>query len=131
MNKIVYNGSEYSFPDSLDVAQLLAIHATHIGPAPADKALAPGCPYAKDGKVYTHDAASYILEAFEDLLDAKQIEVPCDDPDEEAERHNGGNGASLYGTEYSGLLDQIENELASILGGAGIPIATDEFSGIY
>ena len=47
-----------------------------------------------------------ILDAFENLLDSKGIEIPCED-----ERHNGGNDAKLYGSEYSELYDAIEKIL--------------------
>lgn len=53
--------------------------------------------------------ATEIVELFEDLLDEKGIEIPCEDKQEEAERHYGGNNAKLYGTEYWTLLDKVSN----------------------
>ena len=41
-----------------------------------------------------------ILDVFEDLLDSKEIEIPCEDEREQDERHDGGNDAKIYGTEY-------------------------------
>lgn len=49
-----------------------------------------------------------ILEVFEDLLDSKGIEIPCEDEREQDERHDGGNDAKIYGTEYGELYDTIE-----------------------
>lgn len=49
-----------------------------------------------------------ILDVFEDLLDSKGIEIPCEDEREQDERHDGGNDAKLYGTEYGELYDTIE-----------------------
>ena len=48
--------------------------------------------------MYTkHNLATDIVDLFDDLLAEKGIEVPCSDPDEEAERHDDGNCACLYG----------------------------------
>lgn len=52
-----------------------------------------------------------ILEVFEDLLDSKGIEIPCEDEREQDERHDGGNDAKIYGTEYGELYDAIEKIL--------------------
>ena len=49
-----------------------------------------------------------ILEVFEDLLDSKGIEIPCEDEREQDERHDGGNDSKIYGTEYGELYDTIE-----------------------
>lgn len=49
-----------------------------------------------------------ILDVFEDLLDSKEIEIPCEDEREQDERHDGGNDAKIYGTEYGELYDTIE-----------------------
>ena len=48
-----------------------------------------------------------ILDVFEDLLDSKGIEIPCEDEREQDERHDGGNDAKIYGTEYGELYDAI------------------------
>ena len=52
-----------------------------------------------------------ILEVFEDLLDSKGIEIPCEDEREQDERHDGGNDAKIYGTEYGEVYDAIEKIL--------------------
>lgn len=57
------------------------------------------------------ELAARIVVLFDDLLDQKGVEVPCEDPDEQAERHEGGNGACLYGMEYWTLVDKIEEML--------------------
>lgn len=57
------------------------------------------------------ELAARIVDLFDDLLDQKGIEVPCEDPDEQAERHEGGNEACLYGMEYWTLVDKIEELL--------------------
>lgn len=52
-----------------------------------------------------------IVEAFEELLDEKDITIPCADEDEEKVRYEEDNTAKLYGMEYWGLVDAIENLL--------------------
>ena len=71
-------------------------------------------------KVYTHNLASDIIENFEDLLEEKGISIPCDDANEEKERWDGGNTATIYGTEYGNLMDAIEEVLISALKNTGI-----------
>lgn len=64
--------------------------------------------------MYTkHNLATDIVDLFDDLLAEKGIEVPCSDPDEEAERHDDGNCAYLYGMEYWDLVDRVEYILTS------------------
>ena len=58
-----------------------------------------------------NEKAIAILEVFEDLLDSKGIEIPCEDEREQDERHDGGNDAKIYGTEYGELYDAIEKIL--------------------
>ena len=53
------------------------------------------------------EKASAIVEVFEDLLEEKGIEIPCQDEVEPRERYDGGNTAKLYGTEYYNLVDKI------------------------
>lgn len=55
--------------------------------------------------------ANEIVELFEDLLDQKGIEIPCEDKEEQKERYYDGNEAKLYGTEYWNLVSEIENLL--------------------
>lgn len=54
-----------------------------------------------------------IMERFENLLDEKGIEIPCEDQIEQEERHAENNTAKLYGMEYAALSD----EIASLLSG--------------
>lgn len=57
------------------------------------------------------ELAARIVDLFDDLLDQKGIEVPCEDADEQIERHEGDNEACLYGMEYWTLVDKIEEML--------------------
>ena len=59
--------------------------------------------------MYTnHNLATDIVDVFDNFLASKNIEIPCADPEEEAERHDDGNCAYLYGMEYWNLVAQIE-----------------------
>ena len=59
--------------------------------------------------MYTnHNLATDIVDVFDNFLASKNIEIPCTDPEEEAERHDDYNCACLYGTEYWDLVDQVE-----------------------
>lgn len=51
-----------------------------------------------------------ILEALEDLLESKDVTVPCDE-DEEAERSEDEYAARLYGTPYYDLEDIVTEVL--------------------
>lgn len=53
-----------------------------------------------------------ILEVFEELLDSKGIEIPCEDEGEQEERQYVENDAKIYGTEYGKLYDAIEQILS-------------------
>ncbi len=57
------------------------------------------------------ELAARIADLFDDLLYQKGIEVPCEGSNEQAERHDGGNEACLYGMEYWTLVDKIEEML--------------------
>ena len=59
----------------------------------------------------TSEKATEIVELFEDLLDRKGIEIPCDDENEQKGRHDGKNTAKLYGMEYYDLVSDIQNLL--------------------
>ena len=52
-----------------------------------------------------------IVDIFENLLDEKNIEIPCNDPVEEEGRHDGGNDVKIYGTEYFDLVAQVRELL--------------------
>lgn len=57
------------------------------------------------------EKATAIVEVFENFLEEKGIEIPCNDADEENIRHDGGNTAKIYGTEYYVLIEQIQELL--------------------
>ena len=46
--------------------------------------------------------------SFEDLLDEKNIDIPCADSSEEEDRRKNESAARIYGTEYGNLVDRIE-----------------------
>ena len=52
--------------------------------------------------------AADIVDVFDSFLASKNIEIPCADPEEEAERHDDDNCACLYGMEYWSLVDRVE-----------------------
>ena len=52
--------------------------------------------------------AADIVDVFDSFLESKNIEIPCADPEEEAERHDDDNCACLYGMEYWALVDRVE-----------------------
>lgn len=81
------------------------------------------------GAVYTHDEAARIVELFENILDAHDISVPSP---EDAERDE-GDTRGLYGSTYSGLLEDVEDVILVIINRikAGADIITDEFSGAF
>lgn len=60
-----------------------------------------------------HNLAADIVDLFDDFRAEKGIEIPCSDPDEEAERHDDGNCACLYGMEYADLIDKVVYILTS------------------
>ena len=49
-----------------------------------------------------------IVLLFDDLLDKKGIEIPCDDERETLERHFNDSDAKLYGIEFWTLVNKIE-----------------------
>lgn len=55
--------------------------------------------------------ASAILDLFENLLDEKNITIPCSDQSEQAQRED-HNDARIYGSEYFDL----ENSICILLG---------------
>lgn len=125
MIEVKCNGRIYRFDENSEIIDQLDMQAAEVtddpddGPMPSEKA-------------YTRDTAALILERFEDLLTEKDMHVPCSDPDEQAELdEDPDNDARLYGTEYSGLLDEVEAdivELAEKIRG-GAEIVRDVFSG--
>lgn len=78
--------------------------------------------------VYTHDEASRIVELFESVLEKNGITIPSPEDDE----RDPDNGASLYGSVYSDLLDNVENSLIEMLNKAEHPIVVPYvYSGKY
>lgn len=77
--------------------------------------------------IYTRDEAVLIVEMFESVLDAYNIEVPSPEDDE----REPDNEAKLYGSVYSDLLDNVEASLIELLEkhDEDTEIVTDEFSG--
>lgn len=59
-------------------------------------------------KCTERDLAFYVVDIFEDLLDEKDIDIPCADSSEEEDRHENENAARIYGTEYGNLVDRVE-----------------------
>lgn len=57
------------------------------------------------------DLAFSVVDIFEDLLDEKDMEIPCADAHEEEDRHDHENTAKIYGTEYWYLVERIEELL--------------------
>lgn len=58
------------------------------------------------------EIARGIVECFEDLLERKGIEIPCESESEEKDRHD-GDGAPIYGTEYGDLCETVAEILAN------------------
>lgn len=66
------------------------------------------------------EMACNIVDLFDEFLADKGIAILCEDPDEEDERRtNGENYASLYGMEYWGLVDKVEDILSAVIGKEG------------
>ena len=57
------------------------------------------------------DLAFSVVDIFENLLDEKDMEIPCADAHEEEDRHDHENTAKIYGTEYWYLVERIEELL--------------------
>lgn len=79
-------------------------------------------------KIYTHDEAAIIVEMFERILDENNIFIPSPEDDE----READNGAKLYGSTYSDLLDDVENALVELLDkhNAETSVISGEFSGM-
>ena len=54
------------------------------------------------------DLAFSVVDIFEDLLDEKNIDIPCADSSEEEDRRKNESAARIYGTEYGDLVDRVE-----------------------
>ena len=77
--------------------------------------------------IYTHDEAALIVEEFETVLEKYGVKTPSPEDDEREE----DNGATLYGSTYSDLLDSVEDTLIHLLErhSVGTPIVQYTFSG--
>lgn len=62
-------------------------------------------------KIYTHDEAMHILEIFENMLCGYGIKIPSPEDDE----RDPENDASLYGSTYGDLLDDVESAIIDLL----------------
>lgn len=62
-------------------------------------------------KIYTHDVAAAIVELFDDVLCEHNIVVPSPEDDE----REPDNVTALYGSAYSGLLDDVEAKIIELL----------------
>lgn len=81
-------------------------------------------------KIYTHDEAARIVEAFDDILADNGIKVPSPEDDE----RDSENEAALYGSVYSDLQDFVETRLIEILEvqkEENAEVVTGVFSGNY
>lgn len=78
-------------------------------------------------KVWTHDEASRILEAFENVLSEYNIHIPSPEDDDREE----DNMIGLYGSTYSDLLDRVEDILINLLKDSELTVVPYEYSGTY
>lgn len=58
-----------------------------------------------------YELATKIVELFEELLDKKEIEIPCEDAVKQKDRYDGNNAAKLYGMEYFNLVSEVQSLL--------------------
>lgn len=127
MIEVKCNGKIYKFSEGSEIIDQLDMQAQDVADDDGYERPVPG-----EEPVYTHDVAAGIVELFEDLLESKDVSIPCADPDEQAELDGDpDNGARLYGTEYSDLLDNVEARLVEVMERvhAGAGIVKDVFSG--
>ena len=76
--------------------------------------------------IYTHDIASQIVDAFDEVLYKNGIKVPSPEDDERED----DNAAALYGSVYSDLMDEVEWILIEMLNKAkDAEVVTYEYSG--
>ena len=61
--------------------------------------------------IYTHDEAAKIVDIFESVLDRYGISIPSPEDNQREQ----DNEAKLYGSTYSELLDDVENNLIDML----------------
>ena len=94
-----------------EVCEILGVDKEKPVVKPKTKAERHGLKLKKASPVYTHDEAAAILEQFEKVLDQYGIRVPSPEDDERED----DNGACLYGSVYSDLLDDVEDLLLDML----------------
>lgn len=126
MIKVKANKKLFLFKDDSDILNTLETQAEEVKELKVPEKL-PG--YSVDGKLYTHDIAANVTDLFEDLLADKGIVVPCASEDEEKDREDTEDAASLYGSEYSDLIDEVENLICEALDAYDDEYIRDEFSG--
>lgn len=87
----------------------------------------PDMPDEGKEPIYTHDEAALIVEEFEIVLEKYGVKIPSPEDDEREK----DNGATLYGSTYSDLLDSVEGTLIDLLErhSVGTPIVQYTFSG--
>lgn len=62
-------------------------------------------------EIFTLDEAALIVDVFENMLEKYGMRLPSPEDDE----READNGAALYGSTYSDILDAVENALIGIL----------------
>lgn len=81
--------------------------------------------------IYTHDEADQIVRAFDNFLVKKEVYIPeADDWDDPRPKDMYG----LFGSDYSELLDFVENKLKDIIRiiqTGDYLVVPDKFSGNY
>lgn len=82
-----------------------------------------------NAKIFTHDEAARIVDAFDEVLSRYNIHVPSPEDDDREE----DNMVGLYGSTYGDLLDYVESKLVDIIDTAktGAEVVVGEFSGTY
>lgn len=58
-------------------------------------------------KLNTRELADAIIDAFDDFLGEKHIDIPCEDLDEQEDRLQDDDSAAIYGSEYFELEDRV------------------------
>lgn len=106
MIEVKCNGKTYLFEENSEIQDHLDMTAAEVREDPD-----PTLPAKPGDLLHTRDIAASILEQFEDLLDDKNIKIPCDDMDEESDRDAEENEAAIYGTAYGRLLDSVEADI--------------------
>lgn len=93
------------------IAEWAMEHAEAMDETNSPTPYAEFCLKRKSNTVYTHDEATNILEAFENLLVDNNIILPSPEDDDREE----DNEAALYGSTYSDLLDVVEAILVDMV----------------